>query len=203
LAIVLVACTNVWGQCDDKLFDQCTSHFNQSQYSQAAECFSDVTIFCPSDPRAKLMLGRARLMMGAVQQARVVLSEYLDKTPGDVEGYLWLGQAEYMTGNRFEGERLLKKALSMAPQNRTLGALVTRIEAENRDLLKAETDQKKLVILGKVNEAITRAAASFRRTLTPDELMDKAREQAREHLDEKRGVHWRHGQRLDIAPLDR
>ena len=142
-------------------------------------------------------------MTGTIQQARAVLSEYLDKEPRDVEGYLWLGQAEYMIGNRFEGERLLKKALSMAPGNRILGALVTRIEAENRDLLKAETEQKKLAILGKVNEAIGRAAASFRRTLTPEELMDKAQEQAREHLDEKRGVHWRQGQRLDIAPLDR
>jgi tetratricopeptide (TPR) repeat protein len=200
---MLAACTNVWGQCDEKLFDQCLSQLNQSNYPQAAECFSDITIFCPSDTRAKLLLGRARLMTGTIQQARAVLSEYLDKEPRDVEGYLWLGQAEYMIGNRFEGERLLKKALSMAPGNRILGALVTRIEAENRDLLKAETEQKKLAILGKVNEAIGRAAASFRRTLTPEELMDKAREQAREHLDEKRGVHWRQGQRLDIAPLDR
>jgi len=152
-------------------------HLMQGKPDDAIDCFEKAEELGDDDPNLALKLSRARMMAGDEDAARAAVDELLEKDP--VRAELVKAFELEKTGNEAAAEKIYRNVLKRDPHNVEALRLLAGMAVSQRQYRDAEVLLKRALDIA---PDFGRAIADLVQTLTEQEKIDEALEQARKFV---------------------
>ncbi|MFH0822973.1 MAG: tetratricopeptide repeat protein [Pseudomonadota bacterium] len=136
--------------------------YRLGRFENAAERFGTAAKVRPSDPRALLNLGHAKLKLDDVDGAKAAFMSLLALDSKNVPALIGLGTSRYLSGKWYTALDSFKKALELQPKNRALKRTVARVEQAINDRAELTEAERASAARGAMSAAFAEAAAQSR-----------------------------------------